>query len=59
MIELHLKLTPDTCNLLLASLAGTMNNVGALMQQIKEQGDAQMQPPAPAEPQQEVLDKES
>lgn len=55
MIELRLTLTPDTCNLLLASLAGTMNNVGALMQQIKEQGDAQMQPAPEPEPTQEIL----
>ncbi len=58
MIELNLKLSPDTANRLLASLAGTINALGLLSQEIKRQGDAQMQPPAPAEPQQKVLDKE-
>ena len=58
MIKLTLEVTPDTANHLLASLAGTINALGLLTQQIKEQGDAQMQPPAPAEPQQKVLDKE-
>ena len=56
MIELNLKLSPDTANHLLASLAGTINALGLLSQEIKRQGDAQMAPPAP-EP--EVLDKES
>ena len=58
MIELNLKLSPDTANHLLASLAGTINALGLLSQEIKRQGDAQMQPPAP-EPEQEVLDKET
>ena len=58
MIELNLKLSPDTANHLLASLAGTINALGLLTQQIKQQGDAQMQPPQP-EPEAEVLDKES
>ena len=53
-IKLNLEVTPDTANHLLASLAGTINALGALTQQIKQQGDAQMQPP----PEQEVLDKE-
>ncbi len=57
MIELNLKLSPDTANHLLASLAGTINALGLLSQEIKRQGDAQMAPPA-TEPQQEVLDKE-
>mgnify|MGYP001375878825 CR=1 FL=1 len=62
MIELNLKLSPDTANHLLASLAGTINALGLLSQEIKRQGDAQMQPapaPEPApEPEQEVLDKD-
>jgi hypothetical protein len=58
MIELNLKLSPDTANHLLASLAGTINALGLLSQEIKRQGDAQMQPPQP-EPEAEVLDKES
>ena len=57
MIKLNLEVTPDTANHLLASLAGTINALGLLSQEIKRQGDAQMQPPS-AEPQQEVLDKE-
>ena len=57
MIELNLEVTPDTANPLLASLAGTINALGLLSQEIKRQGDAQMQPPS-AEPQQEVLDKD-
>ena len=57
MIELNLKLSPDTANHLLASLAGTINALGLLSQEIKRQGDAQMAPPQP-EPQQEVLDKD-
>ena len=57
MIKLNLKLSPDTANHLLASLAGTINALGLLSQEIKRQGDAQMQPPAP-EPEQEVLDKD-
>ena len=58
MIKLNLEVTPGTCNLLLASLAETQMQVGAVMQQIKAQGDAQMQPPADPnpEPQQEILD---
>lgn len=57
MIKLTLEVTPGTCNLLLASLAETQMQVGAVMQQIKAQGDAQMQPPQPeAEAQQEILD---
>ena len=56
MIELNLKLSPDTANHLLASLAGTINALGLLSQEIKRQGDAQMQ--AAPEPQQEVLDKD-
>ena len=55
MIELNLKLSPDTANHLLASLAGTINALGLLSQEIKRQGDAQMQPPQ-SEPQ--VLDKD-
>ena len=55
-IKLNLEVTPDTANHLLASLAGTINALGLLSQEIKRQGDAQMQP-AP-EPQQEVLDKD-
>lgn len=54
MIELNLKLSPDTANHLLASLAGTINALGLLSQEIKRQGDAQMQPA----PEPEVLDKE-
>lgn len=57
MIKLTLEVTPDTANHLLASLAGTINALGLLSQEIKRQGDAQMAPPAP-EPQQEVLDKD-
>ena len=57
MIELNLKLSPDTANHLLASLAGTINALGLLSQEIKRQGDAQMQPSP--EPEAEVLDKES
>lgn len=57
MIKLNLEVTPDTANHLLASLAGTINALGLLSQEIKRQGDAQMQPPS-AEPQQEVLDKD-
>ena len=57
MIKLDLEVTPDTANHLLASLAGTINALGLLSQEIKRQGDAQMQPPS-AEPQQEVLDKD-
>ena len=56
-IKLNLEVTPDTANHLLASLAGTINALGLLSQEIKRQGDAQMQPPS-AEPQQEVLDKD-
>ena len=60
MIELNLKLSPDTANHLLASLAGTINALGLLSQEIKRQGDAQMQPaPEPTAPEAEVLDKES
>ena len=59
MIELNLKLSPDTANHLLASLAGTINALGLLSQEIKRQGDAQMQPPAQPDPEAEVLDKES
>ena len=44
MIELNLEVTPDTANHLLASLAGTINALGLLSQEIKRQGDAQMQP---------------
>ena len=55
MIKLTLEITPGTCNILLASLAETQMQVGAVMQQIKQQGDAQMQPP---QPEAEVLDKE-
>ena len=55
MIKLTLEVTPDTANHLLASLAGTINALGQLTQQIKQQGDAQMRPPQP-EP--EVLDKD-
>ncbi len=58
MIKLNLEVTPDTANHLLASLAGTINALGLLSQEIKRQGDAQMQPPQP-EPEAEVLDKES
>ena len=54
MIKLNLVVTPDTANHLLASLAGTINALGMLSQEIKRQGDAQMQPAAPA-PKQEVL----
>ncbi len=54
MIKLNLEVSPDVCNLLLAGLAASMNGIGAVMQAIKEQGDAQMQPA----PEQEVLDKE-
>ena len=57
MIELNLEVTPDTANHLLASLAGTINALGLLSQEIKRQGDAQMQPPAP-EPEPQVLDKD-
>lgn len=56
-IKLNLEVTPDTANHLLASLAGTINALGLLSQEIKRQGDAQMQPPSD-EPQQEVLDKD-
>ena len=57
-IKLNLEVTPDTANHLLASLAGTINALGLLSQEIKRQGDAQMQPPADPnpEPQQEILD---
>ena len=55
MIKLTLEVTPDTANHLLASLAGTINALGLLTQQIKQQGDAQMQP---AQPEPEVLDKD-
>ena len=55
MIKLTLEVTPDTANHLLASLAGTITALGLLSQEIKRQGDAQMQPA----PEQEVLDKES
>lgn len=58
MIKLTLEVTPDTANHLLASLAGTINALGLLSQEIKRQGDEQMQPPQP-EPEAEVLDKES
>lgn len=58
MIKLNLEVSPDVCNLLLAGLAASMNGIGAVMQAIKEQGDAQMQPPQ-ADPEAEVLDKES
>jgi len=58
MIKLNLEVTPDTANHLLASLAGTINALGLLSQEIKRQGDEQMQPPQP-EPEAEVLDKES
>ena len=58
MIKLNLEVTPDTANHLLASLAGTINALGLLSQEITRQGDAQMQPPQP-EPEAEVLDKES
>ena len=54
MIKLTLEVTPDTANHLLASLAGTINALGQLTQQIKQQGDAQMQPA----PEPEVLDKD-
>ena len=58
MIELNLKRSPDTADHLLASRAGTINALGLLSQEIKRQGDAQMQPPADPnpEPQQEILD---
>jgi len=56
MIKLTLEVTPDTANHLLASLAGTINALGLLSQEIKRQGDAQMQPAPEPEPQQEILD---
>ena len=55
MIKLNLEVTPDTANHLLASLAGTINALGLLSQEIKRQGDAQMQPPVQPVPKQEVL----
>ena len=55
MIKLNLEVSPDTANHLLASLAGTINALGMLSQEIKRQGDAQMQPP---QPEAEVLDKD-
>jgi hypothetical protein len=58
MIKLDLEVPPSVCNLLLASLAASLQGIDALMKQISEQGNAQLAPPAP-EPEQEVLDKES
>lgn len=57
MIKLNLEVPPSVCNLLLASLAASLQGIDALMKQVAEQGNAQMQPPAP-EPEQEVLDKD-
>lgn len=63
MIKLNLEVPPSVCNLLLASLAASLQGIDALMKQVAEQGNAQMQPapaPEPApEPEQEVLDKET
>ncbi len=55
MIEITLKISPSTANYMLNALATAQMEIAGAMQQIKEQGDAQMQPPQP-EP--EVLDKE-
>ena len=56
-IKLNLEVTPDTANHLLASLAGTINALGLLSQEIKRQGDAQMQHPTEPAPEanQEIL----
>jgi hypothetical protein len=57
-IKLDLEVPPSVCNLLLASLAASLQGIDALMKQVAEQGNAQMQPPADPnpEPQQEILD---
>ena len=60
MIKLTLEVPPSVCNLLLASLAASLQGIDTLIKQVAEQGNAQMQPPQPAEPQpeptQEILD---
>ncbi len=56
MIEITLKIAPSTANYMLNALATAQMEIAGAMQQIKEQGDAQMQPP---QPEAEVLDKES
>jgi hypothetical protein len=57
MIKLNLEVPPSVCNLLLASLAASLQGIDALMKQVAEQGNAQMAPPAP-ESEPEVLDKD-
>ena len=54
MIKLNLEVPPSVCNLLLASLAASLQGIDALIKQVAEQGNAQMAPP----PAQEVLDKD-
>ena len=59
MIKLTLEVPPSVCNLLLASLAASLQGIDTLIKQVAEQGNAQMAP-QPAEPQpeptQEILD---
>jgi len=51
-------LTPDEANIILAGLGELPAKISmGLIAKLKQQGDAQMAPPA-TEPQQEVLDKE-
>ena len=52
------ELTPDEANIVLAGLGELPAKISmALIVKLKQQGDAQMQPPA-TEPEQEVLDKD-
>jgi len=52
-------LTPDEANIILAGLGELPAKISmGLLLKLKQQGDAQMQPPQP-EPEAEVLDKES
>ena len=51
-------LTPDEANIVLAGLGELPAKISmALIVKLKQQGDAQMQPPQP-EPEAEVLDKD-
>lgn len=47
MIKLSLEVTPDICNMLLISIAGSQMQLEAIKQQIVKQGDEQTKPPEP------------
>ena len=57
MIKLNIETTPHGANYLLNALAAGQNELALIAQQVAEQGNAQVQPPAP-ESEPEVLDKE-